>query len=204
MSWADDIIDSLASLPGFPPAREHIARSMLARRLEAVMGWRAGQPMPAEPVSELLAAMLELDKWPGPATFFQLARRLARPVEEKSSAEIPHLRDYLPQPEETPDCPRCNGMGYVFAGGSYRRCFGTMSAMCPAGKNLGEVFFDLLNARTDARRGPVELKRAGVGDPAPSSALTVPRITGADIEDAVHLNRMQRALNDPDFSTGGK
>jgi hypothetical protein len=217
MSWAADIIDSLASLPGFPPAREQTARSLLARRLEMVLGWREGAPMPAAAVSELLAEMLELDKWPGPASFFAIARRVSRPArDDYHSADVAHLRDYLPQPANMPDCPTCNGWGYISSPGgavwvgsggvakssekvgtSYSRC------ECWAGRNLGETFLELLNARTEARRGPGGLKRVEQGELSAITAMSRLITAAADVADAVHFERIGEALNDPEFSTGG-
>jgi hypothetical protein len=232
-SWADDAIDSLAALPGFPPSAEKAARETLARRLETILrapeststtnfhppGCACGNcDQGRSPVMvsttrlvaeeqairwahELVAVMLDYDRWPGPGHFFSVARKLRYGSGDYDSRDVPHLSQYLPPAKLAGElCPACQSFGYVVQDGVYARCH-----HCPDGKDLSDTFLDMLNGRTKQARGARELRPldvatvARLGTPAARKLVTI-----TDIEDALHVRRVERALNDPEFATGGK
>lgn len=188
--WADESINALASLPGFPPVAERAAREVLAAKLEAILfdGSAAStyrdQSEAYKLAQQVVDKMMEFDRWPGPAVFFQLVRR----VRYGNLADAPTppelLSQYLPPPPAEV-CPQCDGFGYVVADGVYARCG------CAQGAELQEIFLDMLNRRTAKVRGPGVLKRVTIPE-------TIERgyspITALDVERAVEARRIIRAL----------
>lgn len=186
--WSDEAIGALASLPGFLPASERAARDLLSRTLESILLSGSSEILDREAhardlANEVVARMIEYDKWPGPAHFFQIARRVrfGEPG-DYASASVPHLSQYLPTPETATGCPQCADFGYRVRKSSYQRC------ECPAGRALGERFLDLLNGRS-AKPGKLERPtRALIERVAPRA------ITQADIDEALHARRVREAL----------
>lgn len=185
--WSDEAIGSLAALPGFPPLAERAARDLLSRTLESIFTanteFLPDQEMHAHELAhELVAKMLEYDRWPGPAAFFQVARRLRfGDPNDYDSATVPHLAKYLPPAEAATDCAQCSDFGYRVVNSVYERC------SCPAGAALGEVFLDMLNGRT--KKQPLARPTLEV-----VQTLLPPAITQADIDQAMHERRVREAL----------
>lgn len=192
--WADESINALASLPGFPPVAERAAREVLAAKLEAILF--DGKPIgidtcmpPAEYdayklAREVVDKMMEFDRWPGPAVFFQVVRRVRYGNLGDAPTPPELLSQYLP-PAPAELCPQCDGFGYVVKDGVYARCG------CAQGAELQEIFLDMLNRRTAKVRGPGVLKRVTIPE-------TIERgyspITALDVERAVDARRIIRAL----------
>lgn len=187
--WSQEAIDSLASLPGFPPVSERAAREVLAAKLEAIL-LDGVDVLPDKELHagdcarEVVDKMMEYDKWPGPAVFFQVARRIrfGNLADAPTPPEL--LSQYLPPPPAEL-CAQCNGFGYVTRDGEYARC------RCAQGDQLPDVFLDMLNRRTAKVRGPGVLKRATIPE-------TIERgyapITTEDVARAVEARRLARAL----------
>ncbi len=115
----------------------------------------------------VVAKMLELDSWPGPGTFRRLITEVTgKPVQQFS---------FGPKPMRF--CPHCNDLGYIADEqlGQYVRC------SCLLGIELPDAFLGPLKREPKTK---------------PKRELEIPAISAQDIQDALHVMRVTKAMEE--------